>query len=86
MMSLAHTDRNALRVVRGGRPFSRMMDGLVASLTRRVPEPPPAPLPSGPATVAIIDADYERLASFGSWESLRDDLRARAAEPVRRSA
>lgn len=86
MISLAHTDRNRLSVVRGGRPFSRMMGGLVASLARRAPEPPPAPLPSGPATAAIIDADYERLASFGSWESLRDDLRARATEPRRKSA
>jgi hypothetical protein len=86
MMSLAHTNRTTLGVVRGGRPFSRMIGGLVASLSRRTPEPPPAPLPSGPATAAIVDADYERLASFGSWESLREDLRTRAAEPRRRSA
>lgn len=86
MMSLAPTDRNSLSVVRGGRPFSRMMGGLVASLMRKAPEQPPAPLPSGPATAAIIDADFERLASFGSWETLRDDLRARATEPRRKSA
>jgi hypothetical protein len=87
MMSIARTDIAPLKSIRGGRPFSRMMEGLVAALSRRDPEPkPPAPLPSGPAAQAMIDADFERMASFGSWESLRDDLRARSGDRPRRSA
>lgn len=87
MISIARTDIAPLKTVRGGRPFSRMMEGLVAAFSRREPEPkPPAPLPSGPAAQAMIDADYERMAAFGSWESLRDDLRARATDRPRRSA
>jgi hypothetical protein len=86
MLSLAHTDRNGPNVLRGGRPFSRMMGGLMAALTGGGARQPPAPLPSGPATAAIVDADYERLAAFGSWDSLRDELRARAAEPRHKSA
>lgn len=60
--------------------------GLVAQLRRGLgfglrPEPAatPAPLPYGPAPEALVDADIERMAGFGSWAELRRDLRARAA-------
>lgn len=63
-------------------------DGLAGTLSQLrqslgrglAPQPhPPAPLaPTGAASAALIDADFERMAGFGSWAALRRDLRAQA--------
>lgn len=69
------------------RPFGRMMAGFLDALGSRKPAPVVAPKPAiGPAIAALIDADYERMASHGSWESLRDSLRASASPPARKRA
>jgi hypothetical protein len=73
------------QTTRRNRPFARMMGGIMSSLAPRKPEPAIVPLPpTGPAIEALIDADYERMASHGSWESLRDSLRASASPPAAR--
>lgn len=70
-----------------GRPFARMMAGVVSALSPRRMEPAkPVTTTPGPATEALIDADYERMASFGSWQALRDNLRETAAAPPRKRA
>ncbi|MDP2087512.1 MAG: hypothetical protein Q8K20_20140 [Gemmobacter sp.] len=70
------------------RPFARMLDGFLTALSPRSAAPAAAvqaPAP-GPAASALIDADFERMAGFGSWEALRDNLRESANAPPRKRA
>lgn len=66
--------------------MARMIGGMLGFLKTPDHEPPPPPLPIGPQAKALVDADYERLASFGSWSALRDELRERAIQPQRKTA
>lgn len=57
----------------------RSLAGALAFLTARRGAASTANRPDltpGPDPEALIDADVARLASFGSWQALRDDLRA----------
>lgn len=74
-------------IPRARKPFLRLLAGLLKAAARPggAPEtmlPPPS---SGPAVEALVDADFARLAQFGSWSALRDDLRAKA-EPTRKNS
>ena len=66
-------------------PFPRMMAGFL-SVFRKAPAERPVVTTPGPAVEALIDADYARLASHGSWDALRDDLRAHAARARSKAA
>ncbi|MFN3292224.1 MAG: hypothetical protein ACK4S2_01010 [Gemmobacter sp.] len=74
-------------IPRARRPFLRMIAGLLKATAnpRAASQPMLAPPSSGPAVEALVDADVARMAQFGSWSALRDDLRARA-EPNRRNS
>jgi hypothetical protein len=68
------------------RRLPRMIAGSLAFFRNATPvHVPPLPMP-GPQAEALIDAEHARLSSFGSWDALRDDLRARAASTGRKSA
>lgn len=68
-------------------PFARMMAGLIGSVSAG-PKSLPKVEPLAPVTSHDPSADdeYERLASFGSWSALRDNLRASEAAPARKRA
>lgn len=54
----------------------RAVAGALAFLTTRRTSAHAPDLTPGPAPEALIDADVARLASFGSWQALREELRA----------
>ncbi|GGE27813.1 hypothetical protein SAMN05421774_11625 [Gemmobacter megaterium] len=65
------------------RPRTPTLRRVLAEMLRVAGLRPAEPAPAkralaapGPATEAIIDADMARMASFGSWSALRDELRA----------
>jgi len=87
-MSLATDPAHDLRGITSPvRPFARMLGGLLAALNAsRADESPAPPRPIGATTEAFVDADYDRMAGFGSWEALRDNLRASADAPAAKAA
>ena len=74
---MAFTDE----IGRQGRAASQRRSLLdVLGLFRRAQAPAktaPADQSYGLVTEALIDADVARMASFGSWTALREELRAR---------
>jgi len=73
---MAFTDE----IGRQGRASQRRSLLDVLGLFRRAPAPVkavPPEQPIGLVTEALIDADVARMASFGSWTALREELRAR---------
>lgn len=74
---MAQTTDSALSTIHSDHRVTRMLAGLLGYFrhTREPQRPIPEP---GPMVEALIDADIARLASHGSWDALRDDLRQRA--------
>lgn len=86
MTYLTDSEFTTRGIAGSSRPFARMLGGLLGALNVRRGAAPPPPRPIGPAAEAMIDADYERMAGFGSWEALRDNLRASATAPATKAA